>query len=474
VRVRVIIFLLPILASLCAPAEVIHLKNGRTIWAEHVRENGAHLEYDIGDDSYAIPRSSVERVEAGGVPPAYSPASGTAQPTRDLPVFTPGGSLKLEDDLADRIVHDGHVDPDALTATERKGKPELTATAYFIAGKHEFEQGDLNQCRRYYEAALRFQPDNATVLTYYAALLLRTANAEAAVSYADRAVRSDPESPDAQAILGYAQFYTNRTREAIRSWKKSVHLRPDAAIERLIAKAERELAAEAEFSQRESSHFTLRFEGKQTSEALRRDLLTALESDYDDLVRSLGSTPRSSILVVLYSDQAYFDVTRAPAWSGAVNDGKLRIPINGLSSVTPDLARILKHELTHSFISQISGGRCPYWLNEGIAQLLEPSTVDGRGHRLAQLFHAQREIPINTLEGNFIRFSAAEATLAYDESLAAVQYISETYGTSDLQRILERIGQGSSAEAALRSTIHSSYGDLEAEVARFLVSKYGD
>lgn len=462
------------LAAVCAPGEVIRLKNGRTIWAEHVREKGSHVEYDIGDNSYAIPKSVVERIEVGGMPPGNTSSSTDAASARDLPTFAPSDSLKLEDSDIKKVVHDGHVDQDALLAQEQKGNPELTAIAYFIAGKHEFERGDINQARRYYEAALRFRPDNSTILTYYAALLVRTGNAEQALSYAERAVRSNPDSPDALVALGYAQFYTNRTQDAIRSWKKSLRARPDPAIERLVAKAEREMTAEAEFSQRESSHFTLRFEGKQTSENLRRELITVLESDYDDLVRALGATPRSSILVELYTEQAYFDVTRAPAWTGAVNDGKLRIPISGIASVTPDLARTLKHELTHSFISQIAAGRCPYWLNEGIAQLLEPKTVDNDGHLLAQLFHAQREIPLNVLEGSFMRLSAAGASLAYAESLAAAQYISDTYGMSDLQRILERIGQGSSTEAALRSTIHSNYGDLQAEVGKYLANKYGN
>ena len=199
-----------------------------------------------------------------------------------------------------------------------------------------------------------------------------------------------------------------------------------------LAKAEREQVAETEFSERESSHFTLRFEGKQSSESLRRDILAVLESDYNDLVRDLGTAPRSSIPVVLYSEQAFFDVTRAPAWTGAINDGKLRIPISGVSSVTSELARVLKHELTHSFINQMSGSRCPYWLNEGIAQLLEPRTVDGYGHRLAGLFRVQQEIPLNNLEGSFTRFSSLEASLAYGESLAAVQYINETYSMGDL------------------------------------------
>jgi len=151
----------------------------------------------------------------------------------------------------------------------------------------------------------------------------------------------------------------------------------------------------------------------------------------------------------------------------------LRIPINGLSSVTPELARVLKHELAHSFISQLSGGRCPQWLNEGIAQAVEPKRVS-HGQLLANLFQTQREIPLNALEGSFMQFSGVQATVAYEESLAAVQYISDTYGMSDLQRILEKLGQGSSTEAALRSTIHSDYGQLEAEVGKYLTGKYGN
>jgi hypothetical protein len=44
---------------------------------------------------------------------------------------------------------------------------------------------------------------------------------------------------------------------------------------------------------------------------------------------------------------------------------------------------------------------------------------------------------------------------------------------SDLQRILARLGEGSSAEAALRATIHSDYAQLEAELGKYLASKYG-
>ena len=39
--------------------------------------------------------------------------------------------------------------------------------------------------------------------------------------------------------------------------------------------------------------------------------------------------------------------------------------------MTDELARVLKHELTHSFVGQKTDGRCPVWLQEGIAQYME-------------------------------------------------------------------------------------------------------
>lgn len=465
--------ILVLLAAQAAPADIIRLKNGRKIWADQVRQNDKkdRVEYDVGEDTYAIPKSSVERIEEGGMAPARAGSSAS----HDVPDFTPATpSFSHEADVTGRIIRDGKVDTDALSAIEQAGKADVAATAYFLAGKHEYDAGNFPQSKHYFETALRFQPDDSTLLTYYSACLLRTGHAPEAANVAERAVRADPNSPDALAMVGFAQFANDHTADAIRAWKKSLKMRPDATINQYLAKAERESSAESEFSQRESSHFNLHFEGKQTSESFRHDLLATLESDYDDLVRDLGYSPRNTIVVTLYTEQAFFDVTRAPSWSGAVNDGKLRIPISGMSGMTSGLARVLKHELAHSFVNQMSSGRCPTWLHEGIAQVEEGKSSATYGRPLAQLFKDGNEIPYNVLEGSFMQFSTPQATLAYAQSLAAVEYIHDSYGMSDVPRILERLAQGSSTEVALRATIHADYRQLRDDLTRWLKDKYGE
>ena len=447
-----------VLAASALSAEVIHLKNGDVIYADGATEKGSNVTYEVGDNLFTIPKSRVRSIETGARP---------VPNIAELPQLTPESHLGGEDQLLDKIVHENAVDRSALTAVESRGRPNEIALAYYIAARAEFQTGKYNDSRRDFETALRNDPENPTVLNYYAALLVRTGNPLDAISYAEKATRIAPDSADAFAVLGYAQFSADRLRDAIESWKKSLALRPDASIQRLLARAEREAHAESSFSEREKGHFVLHYEGGQTSESL------CSKTQYQDLRSQLGMEPRSTVQVILYSNQTFFDVTRAPSWTGALNDGKLRIPISGLTALTPELAHVLRHELTHSFVNQLAMGRCPHWLNEGVAQALEPRTLGSRASRLAELFKLEQEIPLNQLETSFTSFNTIEAALAYDESLAAVDYIRNTYGMSDLLRILQRVGEGASAEAAMRATIHADYQQFEDELRLYLIRQGG-
>src|SRR5438270_112034 len=121
-RVTTLLATMLVLVLKIASADTIHLKNGRSILADHVRENGNRYEYEIGEDSYAIPKASVDRVEAGGMA-AGSSASGKSV---DLPAFTPADSLGNEGNLPDTIIKEGRVDTDALSKLEAKGNVELS------------------------------------------------------------------------------------------------------------------------------------------------------------------------------------------------------------------------------------------------------------------------------------------------------------------------------------------------------------
>ena len=471
VRIRsLLIFVIG--SALCATAETIHLKNGRAILADSVRETATHVEYTIGEDTYALPKASVDHVDSGGSP-VHSSGSSTLAARSEMPITAPTEDISRASEVQDKLIRDGHVDESAIADVEKIGSAELSGAAYYVAGQFEFFNGDRERARRYLERGLSFLPNNAPMLDLYVASLLRLHREHDAVAYAEQATRVAPRSADSFFLLGQAYFLSDRTQDAIRAFKQSVQLRPDATVQEWLERAERESSAENNFTEADTGHFALHYEGGKSSDALRGEILNALETHYNELVGEIGIAPRSTISVSLYTSQAFFDVTQAPGWSGAVYDGKLRIPVEGLTSVTPELSRVLKHELAHAFISQITRGRCPQWLNEGVAMSVEPRELGSVGYRLQQVYAAQRQMPLSALEGNWLSFSTSEASLAYYEGLAGVLYIRDTYGMSDVQRILQRIGDGSSTEAAMRTTIHGGYADLEEGVAGYLKKNFG-
>lgn len=188
----------------------------------------------------------------------------------------------------------------------------------------------------------------------------------------------------------------------------------------------------------------------------------------------MGKSPRDPVVVTLYTRQTYFDVTQAPSWSGAVNDGRLRIPVEGLESMTPELSRTLMHELAHSFIFEVGGRRAPGWLHEGIAQMAEGRVSLERTRTIAALFAQKKHIPMRALERQFSTLSAEQAHLAYAQALAATNYIRDRYGMQDLVSILERIGGGATPEQALRAVMGSNYAEFEQELGAHLVKTYGN
>jgi len=370
------------------------------------------------------------------------------------------------------VIRNGRVNPEVISALERSGVPGSLAAAYFVAGDFERDNGDLERARYYLARAANNLPQNATILTHYAAVLTQLGRSAEAIPIAERARRAAPSEADGFFVLGFAYYNTNRTSDAIRIWKQGLKLRSENTVQKLLAKAEREAAAESRFQQSETGHFVLSYEGASTSAPLRQQIEQTLEEAYNELVVDLGIAPGSTIPVSLYNNQDFFDVTQAPSWISALNGGKLRIPIQGVREVTPALRRVLKHELAHSFVNQAARGRCPQWLHEGIAQLVEPKTLGRRGSRLAQLYGEHRQIPFRMLEGSFMNFSNDEVSLVYDQSLAVAEYIRDTYTMGEFRTILERIAEGGSVEAALRSTIHADYPRLEEEIGHYLAARY--
>src|SRR5216117_3378249 len=186
-----------------------------------------------------------------------------------------------------------------------------------------------------------------------------------------------------------------------------------------------------------------------------------LEDLYNHLSRDLTSLAPATVAVILYPDQIYFDITQAPSWTGAVFDGKIRVPTRGLTGVTDRLRAILAHELAHSFIASLPGRGSPIWFQEGVAQLQEGKSAANARKLLAQLQRENHLTPLKNLRDSFMGLSPDTAGIAYAESLSAVEYLASQFGRPAIRNLLDLMGQNYNFENAFRTALQRSVSEFE-------------
>src|SRR5580700_10766016 len=358
-------------SSSTAAADTIVLKNGRRIVVLTVVEEGDKVRYQTAAGELSLPKSIVDHIERGtSVPMPESRAASASNM-----VITPP-SMEASAEIEKAAVHDGAIDRNYLARVEGEarsgeaGANERAARALHAASQFELGRADMEHALIDERAALTYAPDNPVILMNVAYLHLKRSEYKASLEYLERAHRVAPDDPEVAKLAGWAYYGANKPDRAVIEWKRALAIAPDPEVEAALAKAERDRREEQNYRENESVHFTLHYDGNAEPE-LAKEMLRALEMHFGAIESELNYTPPDSIGVVLYTQQAFADITRAPSWVGALNDGRIRVPVQGLTTLTPELSRILKHELTHSFVQQKTHSLAPIWVHEGIAQWIE-------------------------------------------------------------------------------------------------------
>jgi Peptidase MA superfamily/Tetratricopeptide repeat len=475
---------LAILAALAftAGADTIVLKNGRRIHASNVVQEGDRVSFETSAGRLSLPRSSVDHIVHGGSTDMAAPGSeAIPDATRAIASSSPPAPLTSAeaDAIAKAVVVEGSIDRDYISRLEvqadRGGKEaaDRVAIAHHIAAQFELSQGDIKSATAHYRRGLIYSPDNLGLLLNLSYLLLRQSEYNEALECLEHARRVDPDSADVAKFMGWAYAGQNKFDLAVAEWKRSLALRPDPEIERALAKAQRDRQEEAGYREGSSAHFQVRYSGAAAPPALVRDILSTLEADFSLIESVLNYTPPESIGVVLYTDQAFMDITRAPAWAGALNDGRIRIPVQGLREMNAELSRELKHELTHSFITQKTRARCPTWLQEGVAQWMEGATAaDAAATFVTGFDRTHQTLSLGALEGSWLGLPGNDARLAYSWSLSVVELIVKQGGPEDVTRILDQIAAGADTQTAVKNIVRMDYPELEDETVNYLRATY--
>jgi tetratricopeptide (TPR) repeat protein len=283
-----------------------------------------------------------------------------------------------------------------------------------------YEMGDYPNARYYLEKTLMIDRNNALALKYMALTCWELDDLENSLRYTEAAL----EKTKGDAKLRYLHSRLKRERKAMDGYGEAKRI-----------------------------NFTIVFSKFEHGEA-RTTVIEILENAYREIGQQLDAYPSSPVSVILYNEKNFSEVTRAPGWVGGLYDrldGKIRLPIKGMSINEPNLKRTLYHEYTHALIHSITP-QCPRWIHEGLANNLAFDSVDrGRIRTVNQI------IPLKLLEAAFFHRDVRVVGLAYLESYSVVSYLIDRYGIYRIKGLLEDLGRGTNFNTAFSSAFSISY-----------------
>ena len=389
---------LALLLPLAAGGDTIYLTNGRVIEADRTWVQGAQLLYEKNGGTFGLPRSLVQRVDQKSVP----------EPSADPEVQR----------ARERLVHD---DP-----------------AEAVRAAHQ---------------ALLHNPSSLAALQTLAEAYIRLGDGRSARDATDRALKIDDRNAATLALRGDALAVLGDHAGAEIEYRRSLQLHPDPDVQRKLGESGGSSVPVR------PPQFRIRYDGG-VNEPLGLVVVHTLTDAYADYARRLGGAPEEPITVVLQTE-ARFQDARTPLWAEGLNDGTIRVPVQGLEGATPRLTRVLRHELAHSFIAARTAGNCPTWVQEGIAQWLEGGDPTREDAVLGPAARQGRLLPLLTLEAPFQSLSESDAVLAYAESLSAVAHILRLRGEAGIVRLLSALGDRTPSEEALPVALALSYPELQ-------------
>jgi len=297
---------------------------------------------------------------------------------------------------------------------------------------------------------------------------------ELAEELLNESIKIDPKNPFAYELLADIADLNHRLDDAGRYYKQAFSINPDQRLRAKLEKLTREKKVDQTQQEYSDEHFIIRYRRSEQFEG--SEIRQFLRDAYRDISQELGFYPHYKIPVTLYTRTEYEALVGSVAhWSGALYDGKIRLPVYEGNATGQEVKKLIFHELTHAFVLDISKMRCPVWLNEGLAQYQENKIIPIPLDFLVQGIHAGLFIDPNELPTYNLSETKdqAKAFVFYLESFSIASELLTRYRWYHMKQLLTELGKGSQFEEAFEKTFNRSFRDFGSEWKTQLLSRYG-
>jgi len=286
-------------------------------------------------------------------------------------------------------------------------------------------------------------------------------------------VELDPTNPYAFELLGEIANLNHKLDEAEQYYRKAFSLNPDPRLREKYEKLIREKDIDKMQQEYSDEHFIIRYRRSENLEGSKvRDVL---RDAYRVISQDFGYYPKYKIPVLLYDREEYEKLMGSvPHWSGALYDGKIRLPVYQGIFTDQSFKKLIYHELTHAFVLDLSQMKCPIWLNEGFAQYQENKAqpID-----LRPLIDAIRNKTLPSLDDlmfeNISKNPSQEKVIIfYLESFSFVSYLIEHSRMYNVKQFLISLGKGTPFLEAFEKEFNHTFKEFAGEWHDNLEHKY--
>jgi tetratricopeptide (TPR) repeat protein len=339
------------------------------------------------------------------------------------------------------------LDEDPSSETARRSLGHALASA----GQQRYRAGDLESAREFLEEAVERWPEEPAFHLLLGVVYFHSGDFYGSRRAAEEVLDLDEEDAGGHELLGDIYYQEGHLTRAVPEWETALEKTGphSSRLRSKIQRAEKESNAESSFGRDVSVHFTLQYDDTVPADVADA-ILREMEEAYDSIGNELGSYPSADIPVILYSKILFTEITRNPMWVAGTFDGKIRIPVRGLSS-PGDVARIrpiLAHELAHAFILAMAPRGLPLWFQEGLAKHFEGLPTDG-AETFLERHGGSFPLTLQGLNGG-LRGRGGSVEASYLAALLAVRLLIDEEGFWSVRRVLESVGKGVPFQDAFR------------------------
>lgn len=320
---------------------------------------------------------------------------------------------------------------------------------------------DADETEKEIKELLKLRPNDSDIVIKAATAYQKTENLMAAIQTLQGYIERVPNDFNANSILAHLLYQNGNLTDSRYYVNRCLESKPkDEKTLAFLKKLDKEACVEANTNSFSGKHFELVCP-ESFSDEWAEELLEHLEAAYEEVGSKLAYYPEQKAQVLLLQTNDFKTVHDLPDWAGGLYDGKIRLPVP--NNIKPKaLKGAILHEYTHHVAYLASSGRCPIWLNEGLAQIFEKDSDN-----LPEISESaiDSQITLYSIDSGF-KSSPDRNTAAklYRFSYNVTCKFIEEYGWNMTADVLRQLSMGKTFNEASSSVLGESLYDVESRI----------